>query len=66
MKEIVPAFIQMRQATHFALSASTSNQAFQTDVTKIMYMIWWIIHLIRLFLCHFLWLSSHGINFGPV
>lgn len=66
MKEIVLAFLQMRQATHFALSASTGNQAFQTDVTKIMYMIWWIIHLIRLFLCDFICISSHGMNFGPV
>lgn len=34
MKEIVPAFIQMRQTLIFALSASTGNQAFQTDAMK--------------------------------
>lgn len=65
MKEIVPAFIQMRQTIHFALSVSTGNQAFQTDAMKKMYMIWYIIYLISMFLCDFLWISPYRMNSGP-
>lgn len=64
MKEIVLAFIQMRQTLIFALSASTGNQAFQTDAMKKMCMIWWITHLISIFLCDFLWRSLLVRNSG--
>ena len=34
MKAMVPAFIHMKQTSHFPLSGSTGNQAFQTDALK--------------------------------